>query len=513
MNFKYFKADVSASFVVFLVALPICLGVALASGAPLYSGILSGIIAGIAIGIMSGSNLSVSGPAAGLAVIVSRAIDSLGSYENFLLAVVVAGIFQIGLGLLKAGYLSSLFPHAIIRGMLAAIGIILILKQVPHAIGYDFDFEGDESFFQFDGHNTFSELFYSFQSISPIAVCISISSLIFLILVDNRYIRKFEWIRLLPGALIVVLAGIGFNQFLLVYNPNLALAQNHLVTLPDILKSDTFFENLTFPNYSAYKNLSIYGVGLTIAIIASIESLLSIEAIDKMDPKRRSTSTNRELIAQGIGNFLCGIFGGIPVTSVIVRSTANLTAGAKTKLSCILHGILLLLSILFFANVLNLIPLSSLAAILIVIGFKLTNPSVFIEIYKKGQNQFIPFLFTIIAILFTDLLIGIFIGTAIGLIFVLKGNYKEVITLTKHNENYLLRLNRDAFFINKPELKQKILDIPDGASVLLDGSRAEFIDNDVLETLEDFLDSCIDRNIDVEVYKIHNARYEIFRKN
>lgn len=513
MIFKHIKNDLPASLVVFLVALPLCLGIAMASGAPLFGGIVSGIIGGIVVGALSGSHLSVSGPAAGLTIIVFRSIETLGTYEAFLMAVFVAGILQILFGVLRAGTLSSFFPHSVIKGMLAAIGIILIMKQIPHAVGYDPDYMGDEAFFQFDGHNTFTEIFQAIHSISLSAVIVSGVSILILLAWETNWVKKWKISEFIPGALIAVIWGMVFNIIAQNFFPSMAIVTSHLVSLPEMNGIQDFIANMSFPDFSQINNVTMYKIAVTIAIIASIESLLSVEAIDRIDPDKRTTPQNKELFAQGCGNMACGLIGGIPLTAVIVRSSANLNAGAKTKLSCILHGVFLLVAVLFLAQVLNLIPLAALAAILLQVGYKLTKPALYKETFHHGTNQFIPFFITIVAILFTDLLVGIMIGIAVGLIFVLRTNYQESISLTQHNNNYLLRFNKDIFFLNKPELRNKLDKIPDGAVVLIDATRAGFIDHDVLESLEDFIESGESREMDIEIRKTHNSRYPIFRKN
>jgi MFS superfamily sulfate permease-like transporter len=513
MTLKYIKQDAPASVVVFLVALPLCLGIALASGAPLYSGILSGVIGGILVGFISGSQLSISGPAAGLTIIVARSIDSLGSYDIFLLAVIVAGLIQVFLGYIKAGVLSSFFPHSVIKGMLAAIGIILILKQIPHALGFDSNYVGEESFFQFDGQNSVLEIFSYFQYFTIPAVIVSIVSLGILLLWDSSYFKRFKIANIIPGVLIAVIWGILYNVITASYYPSLAMSQNYLVTLPSFQGLEDAIHNLAYPDFSQWMNPLVYKVAFTVALLASIEALLSLEAIYKLDPEKRITPRNRELVAQGCGNILCGLVGGIPLTSVIVRSSININSGAKTKLSSMLHGFFLFTAVIFLSDLINLIPLACLAVFLIQVGYKLTKPEVFKTAYKNGLNQFIPFIATIIAILLTDLLIGIFIGVMVGFIFVLRSNYRESISLTQHNQNYLLRFNKDIFFINKPQLRKNLELIPDNASVLIDATRANFIDHDVLESIKDFIESSTVRNIDIEIRKTHNARYALFCKN
>lgn len=495
-NFKY---DVPASVVVFLVALPLCLGIALASGAPLLSGIIAGVVGGIVVGALSGSNLSVSGPAAGLTSIVIMAINDLGSYETFLVAVVIGGVLQFILGLIKAGSIGNFFPAAVIRGMLAAIGLILILKQIPHALGYDKDFEGDESFFQADGENTFSEIINSLNYISGGAIIISITAILILILWEKPAIRKHPVLQYVPGPLIAVILGVVLNAVFKGWVPSLMIQEEHLVSLPVVASSSDFVALFTFPDFSHLANGKIYLTAATIALVASLESLLSIEAADKLDEFKRTTPLNRELRAQGIGNTISGLLGGLPVTAVIVRTSANINAGARTKLSAVLHGVMLLSTVLLIPGILNMIPFSALAGILLMTGYKLTKPELYRETFRKGWSQFLPFIVTVIAILVTNLLVGIFIGILLGLFFVLKTNFHTAITLVKDKDNYLLKLNKDVSFLNKAILRKTFEDIPNGSSVIIDGGNSQFIDTDIRNTIDDFVLNASSRNITVEV--------------
>ncbi|MEJ7693884.1 SulP family inorganic anion transporter, partial [Daejeonella sp.] len=423
LTFKYLKNDIPSGLVVFLVALPLCLGIALASGAPLFSGIIAGIIGGTVVASFSGSSLSVSGPAAGLTVIVINSISTLGSFEVFLLAVAIAGVLQIILGVLKAGIIGYYFPSNVIKGMLAAIGIILILKQIPHAVGYDADSEGDFDFFQADGENTFSAISSALSHIHPGAIAIALVSLFILIMWDRPFLQRISFFKLVPGALLVVVLGVVMNEVFRMSNPELYLAGDKLVQLPVASSAAGFIGQFTLPDFSGLTNYNVYVVAITIAIIASLESLLSVEAADKLDPYKRNTPTNRELMAQGLGNFVSGMIGGLPLTAVIVRTSANINSGAKTKLSAIIHGILLLVSVIGFASILNKIPLACLAALLLVVGYKLAKVSLFKSMYRLGWNQFLPFVVTVVAIQFSDLLKGIAIGMAVSLFFILRSNY------------------------------------------------------------------------------------------
>jgi MFS superfamily sulfate permease-like transporter len=496
---KSFINDLPAASVVFLVALPLCLGIALGSNAPLFSGIIGGIVGGIVIGILSGSQLSVSGPAAGLTAIVAVAIGKLQTYEAFLLAVVIGGVLQVILGFIKAGMLGDYIPSSVIKGMLAAIGLILILKQLPHLVGYNVDFEGDETFAQTDGENTFSGITSSLNKLLPIAAGIGILSILIQVTWDKVLVKKHKLFALIPSPLIVVLAAVGINTLLQSTYPSMALSSAHLVNIPIAESFKDFTSFFTFPDFSAFAKMGVWTTALTIAIVASLETLLNIQAADELDQYKRVTPTNRELKAQGIGNVISGLIGGLPLTSVIVRTSANVNAGAKTKMSAVMHGVLLLLSVAFIPKILNLIPLSALAGILIYTGFKLAKPSIFKEFYKKGFDQFMPFIITIVAILFTDLLIGILIGCAAGLFFVMHSNFKSAVLVVNDESRYLFRLRKDVSFLNKPIIRRKLEEVPEDSSVLIDASRADFIDRDVVEVVEDFMKHAHLKNIKVQL--------------
>lgn len=478
----------------------------------MFSGIIAGVVGGIVIGLLSGSNVSVSGPAAGLTTIVVASIHDLGSFEIFLCAVVLAGIFQILLGIVQAGTIGHFFPSAVIKGMLAAIGIILVLKQIPHALGYDRDFEGDESFDQPDGQNTFSEIWNAWDYITPGAILICVVSVIIMILWEKPFLKKYRFFQTVPSPLIVVLLGIGGNLFFARYWAAFNIPEEHLVAIQASTGVSDFLSQLTFPDFSALRNPKVYMTALTLALVASLESLLSIEASDKMDTFKRNTPLNRELKAQGIGNVISGLIGGLPITAVIVRSSANISAGARTRASAVFHGFMLLAAVILIPRLLNLIPLASLAAILLLTGFKLTKPSLYIDMYRKGISQFLPFVVTVLAILFTNLLVGIFIGIVVGLFFVLRSNFKQAITLVMRGENYLLRMNKDVSFLNKALLRQTFEKIPKDANVIIDGGETQFMDNDIIETLEDFVLNAPSRNITVEIKKSHSSPNEFFRK-
>lgn len=530
LTFRYIKNDLPAGLVVFLVALPLCLGIALASGAPLFSGIIAGIVGGTVVAFTSGSPLSVSGPAAGLTVIVLNAIATLGSYDVFLLAVVLAGLIQIALGFLKAGVIGYYFPSSVIKGMLAAIGIILILKQIPHAVGYDIDNEGDFDFFQADGHNTFSEIFYALNYIHPGAVIIAGISLFILIMWERPFLKKYSFFKIVPGALLVVVLGIFINEWFKTNVPEFFLSGEKLVRLPVANSAKEFIGQFTLPNFNAFGNYQVYVVAITIAIIASLESLLSVEAADKLDPYKRITPTNQELKAQGLGNFVSGFIGGLPLTAVIVRSSANVNSGAKTKLSAIIHGLLLLLSVIALAAVLNKIPLACLAALLLTVGYKLAKISLFKSMFKLGWDQFLPFIITIVAIQFSDLLKGIAIGMVVAIIFIfkniyqrlaktpavmgqkqsmgaaiaqlLRNNYKTEYYYKKHEykpgEKIVIQLDEDVSFINKGSIAFTLDDLPENSTVLIDGSKSHNIDIDVLEIFNNFKTNAELKNIKLE---------------
>lgn len=496
---KGLSSDIPASVVVFLVALPLCLGIALASGAPLFSGIIAGIVGGFVTGLFSKSHLSVSGPAAGLTAIVAASIITLQSYETFLVAVVLCGVLQLIMGYAKAGIIGDYVPNNVIKGMLAAIGLILIMKQFPHLLGYDADYEGDESFRQPNEENTFSGIVHAFRSITPSALITGMICLSFYFIWENfTATRKGIW-KVIPAPLLVVFIGVGIHAIFQSAGPANAVDENHLVKLPVAASANEFFSFFTMPDWNQLWNKDVFITALTLALVASLETLLSIEAIDDLDPYQRVTPTNRELKAQGIGNLVSGLIGGLPITSVIVRSSANVNAGAKTKMSSIYHGLLLLLAVAFIPAWLNMIPKAALAAILIYTGYKLAKPSLFKSFYKKGWDQFLPFAITIAAILVTDLLKGVVIGIGAGLFFVMRSNFKTAIFVVNDTNKYLFRLRKDVSFLNKPIIKNKLEQVPPDSFVLIDASRADFIDKDVVETIEDFMLHAPLKNIKVEL--------------
>jgi MFS superfamily sulfate permease-like transporter len=509
--YSHIGANLSASIVVLLVALPLCLGIALASGAPLFSGIIAGVVGGIVVGLLSGSQLSVSGPAAGLTAIVAVAILKLQVYEAFLLAVVLAGVMQVALGYLKAGVIGDYIPNAVIKGMLAAIGLILIMKQFPHLVGYDANFEGDETFAQADQNNTFSAIYTALNTIKPTAVIIGIGSIILLAVWEKPFIKKNELLRFVPGPLVVVILAIIINGTIEQLSGIASIESTHLLSLPIAHSTTEFISFFTLPNFSFITNVHVWISAVTLAIVASLETLLGIEAVDKLDPLKRITPTNKELKAQGFGNIISGLIGGLPLTSVIVRSSANVSAGGKTKQATIFHGLLLLLCAALIPNLLNKIPLSALAGILIFTGYKLAKITLFKEFYQKGLNQFIPFCVTIIAILFTDLLIGISIGIAVSMIFIIRSNFKTAVLVVNDNNNYLIRFKKDVSFLNKPIIKSELELVPENANLVIDVARAEYIDKDVIDEVNSFLYHAHLKNIKVALRtNPSNALHRLF---
>ncbi len=496
---NFWSSDFPASVVVFLVALPLCLGIAMASGAPLFSGLIAGIVGGIVVGALSGSPVSVSGPAAGLTTIVAAAILDLGSFQAFLLSVVLAGVIQILMGVAKAGSIGHFFPSSVIKGMLAAIGLILILKQIPHAVGYDADFEGDESFFQADGENTFTEILNSIDYFTPGALAVSTICLVILLIWNKNQLQRYRFFRLVPAPLATVGVGVLLSMLFNSFIPALIIESKHLVSVPVLIGASEAGSFFIMPDFSLWGNSKIYVAAFTIATVASLETLLCIEACDKMDPSHRITPLNRELKAQGVGNILSGLLGGLPVTSVIVRSSANINAGARSNASAISHGLILMITLLAIPGLLNMIPLSCLAAILLVVGYKLTRVALYKEMYAKGTSQFYPFMVTILAILFTNLLQGVFLGIIVALFFILKTNFHKAIITVQSDNNYLIKFSKDVSFMHKAEIRNALKKIPNDARLLIDGTKSQFIDEDILETLEDFRETAITKNIEIDI--------------
>ncbi|WP_396150843.1 SulP family inorganic anion transporter [Flavobacterium sp.] len=511
----HLKSDFASGLVVFLVALPLCLGIALASGAPLFSGIISGVIGGIIVGFLSKSHISVTGPAAGLTAIVLTAITDLGAYEVFLTAVIIAGLLQLFLGFLKAGSISNYFPTNVIEGMLAGIGIIIFLKQIPHAVGYDKVAEGDTSFFEKSGSNMFETIVDAFNYINYGSIIITLVALAILILWDK--VPFLKNLKLVPAALIAVFSGIIINEIFIRTGSTLQVSKDHLVSLPTPSSLEEFKAMFVLPDISleVISNSNVWITGATIAVVASIETLLCIEASDRMDPYKRYTDTNVELKAQGIGNLLSGLIGGLPMTSVVVRSSANANAGARTKSSTIIHGTLLLISVLTIAHLLNKIPLATLAAILLLIGYRLAKPSHFKHFIEKGKYQYIPFIATVLAVVFLDLLWGVGIGMVLSIIFVLIGNFKRAYSFKKeayHDGDVIhIDLAQEVSFLNKAAIKNTLNNIPEKSKVVIDASDTVYIAHDVLDLIEEFKRiRAVDDEIEVKLVgfkKAYNLDY------
>lgn len=502
-TFSYLKNDLPSSIVVFFVALPLCLGIALASGAPLFSGLIAGIVGGIIVGALSGSSIGVSGPAAGLAAIVLTAIGTLGGYENFLVAVVLGGIIQILFGVLKAGIIGYYFPSSVIKGMLTGIGIIIILKQIPHFFGYDTDPEGDFAFLQVDGQNTFTEILNTINNIQTGSALIGIIGLVILLLWDKVLSKKGKVFKLIQGPLVAVIMGIIF-YILTKSNAVFGIASSHLVSVPVPNSIDSFFGQFSFPNFSAITNPEVWVVAFTIALVASLETLLCVEATDKLDPHKNVTPTNKELLAQGTGNIVSGLIGGLPITQVIVRSSANIQSGGRTKMSAIIHGFLLLISVVLIPTLLNKIPLSVLAAILLIVGWKLAKPKLFKTMFDAGWKQFLPFVITVLGIVFIDLLYGLGIGLMVGIIITLRNSYKNSHFLHIEGEDVddgkiKMTLAEEVTFFNKGAILKELDGLPLNSYLELDVRKTRFLDNDIVEILDDFAFKAKERNITIKL--------------
>lgn len=504
MQLQKTQSDLKAGVVVFLVALPLCLGISLACGVPLLSGIISGIIGGLVVSAISASTYSVSGPAAGLTAIVISSITQLGSIETFMFCVFLAGLIQVAMGLLKLGNISTYIPNAVIKGMLAGIGIILIIKQLPHMVGYDADPEGDLFFSQSDGQNTLTELSNMLNYISPGAICVALVSVIILIIAEQNFYKNDKWLSLIPSPLLVVVVGILLN--ISFKNSTLfSISSEHLVNLPSITSFDELRSSMLIPNFTDWKNSQIWLIAVTIAVVASLETLLSLEAIEKLDPERKQSNSNRELLAQGAGNVLCGLVGGLPVTSVIVRSSANINAGARTRLSIVIHAILLMLSVLFLPGLLRLIPNASLAVILTYTGYKLAKYELFKDQYHAGWDQFLPFIITIIVMLRTDMLKGVGAGLFVSIIFIIRFNLKNTFETVEDEiegrKTYLIKLPQHATFFSKGFITQYLSKIEDNSTIIIDGSINKSTDKDVKEVLLDFNQNALQRNIHIHIVK------------
>jgi len=511
-NLRY---DVPAGLVVFLVALPLCLGIALASGTaenpvPLMGGVVTGVVAGLLVGPLSGSQLSVSGPAAGLTVLVAGGITSMGSYEAFLPAVVLAGVFQFVAGVLRGGILANIFPASVIDGMLAGIGIILFLKQIPHALGRDTDYEGNLDFWVM-GHqaHTFSEIEAAIYTASPGVMVVSGSCLAVLLIWQLPFIADKSWSRILPGPVMAVILGVVLNEVFRFALPGLFISTpSHMVSLP-VGSPRELFSALPSPDWSSLGNPEIWTVAATIAAVASLETLLSVEAVDKLDPYRRTSDTNRELLAQGTGNVVAGLLGGLPMTAVIVRSSTNVYSGGRTRMSAFVHGLFLGGLVLSVPFLLNRIPLAALAAVLLVIGYKLARIEKFKKMYQAGADQFVPFLVTVTVTVFSDLLTGVLVGLAVGVVMVMITNFTTAVSVVEEDGLYLIQFTKDVSFLNKTRLRKVLADIPADSEVLIDGTRAMFIDHDIYQIVQDFRESAHFRGIRVECRRLESKDHPI----
>ena len=493
---KNVTRDLTAGLVVFFVALPLCLGIALASRAPgladaanvpLFAGIIAGIIGGVVVGFISGSHTSVAGPAAGLTAIVATQVGKLGTFDAFLLAVMIAGLIQIVLGMMRAGFIAAFFPSSVIKGLLAAIGVILILKQLPHVLGHDADPMGEDSFLQPDNQNTFSELFATWFDFQPGATAVGILSLVLMLAWDRvKFLHRLP----VPAPLAVVAIGVAISFWLRDVGGQWVIEASHLVQVPVAKSPAEFLGFMRYPDFSAWNNPAVYGTAFTIAIVASLETLLNIDAVDKIDPEQRTTPASRELLAQGVGNVFAGLIGGLPITSVIARSSVNINAGVKTKLSTIWHGLLLIGCVMLAPAWLNEIPLAALAAILLVTGLKLASPQLFTQMWNEGRTQFLPFAATVVAIVLTDLLTGILIGLGVALAFILHSNFRRPMRriMEKHATGDVLRveLANQVSFLNRAALEQTLRAAPRGSHVLLDARNTDYIDPDILDLISDF---------------------------
>ena len=505
--FKNLKNDLPASIVVFFVALPLCLGIALASGAPLFSGLIAGIVGGIVVGIISGSQIGVSGPAAGLAAIVLTAITALGGWENFLVAVVLGGVIQILFGVLRLGIIGYFFPSSVIKGMLTGIGIIIILKQIPYFFGLDKNPEGDFAFLQIDGENTLTELLKSINALlsgnfDHGATIIALIAMAILILWSNVLSKKGKIFQLIQGPLVAVIAGIIY--FFLTRDSGLSLTAERLVSVPVPDGFSDLTSQFAFPNFEVITRTDVIVTGFTIALVASLETLLCVEATDKLDPQKRVTPTNRELLAQGTGNILSGLIGGLPVTQVIVRSSANIQSGGRTKASAIIHGFLLLISVITIPQVLNYIPLSVLAAILFIVGYKLAKPRLFKQMYLLGWKQWLPFVTTVAGIVFIDLLKGLALGLVVGIIVILIKSFQNSHFLHKEDKSngvskMKMTLAEEVTFFNKGAILKELDNLPKDTYLELDVRKTRYLDNDIIEILEDFAYKAKERNIDIKL--------------
>lgn len=505
------RPDLLAGFVVFLVALPLCLGIAIASGAPVISGIVSGIVAGVVVTWFSGSEMSISGPSASLTLTIAAGVLAVGSWQAFLAVGVIAGGIQVVLSVFRSGVLAAFFPNSVIKGMLAAIGLTIIFKQIPHALGWDSDYEGDESFFQvFDHSNTFSNIIESFEHVSEGAILVSLAGFLVNWFWATRLIKSTSYLKFVPAPLMIVAIGVLANLSLHRWLPQYALqpGSSHMVNVPSLLSPTAIKTALMFPDFSILSHSSAWMLALTVALIGTMETLLSIEALDRMDPEHRVSDGNRELLAQGIGNILSSFLGGLVMTSAIVRSSTNIYAGARTRISCFAHGVFMLVFCVLFASVLNQIPLAALAAVLITVGYKLVSPALVRSVWKLGLEQFIPFCVTLVAVVFSDLLTGVSIGLAVGFMVIIRMNHQSAITVVNDNNQFLIRFAKDVTFAHKLRFKRALADLPDGCYVIIDGAGAQFIDFDILEAIKDFLEVAKGRNITVVWKNLRSKRFK-----
>ncbi len=485
--FANFSNDIPAGIAVFLVSIPLSLGIALASGAPLFSGLITGIVGGLVVAPLSGSALGISGTAAGLSLIIFPAIQSLG-FSAFLLAVVIAGLIQVILGLARAGVIAYYFPSSVTSGMLCGIGIIIFLKQIPHAVGYDIDYEGDFNFTQSDDYSSFTELYHMFGAFQPGAVLVAAISLAILLVWELPAVRRHRFFQSLQAPLVAVIVSVLINGILQSGYPEIALGVAHLVSIPVVDSIPNLLQQLSFPDFTQRANLQIYTLGFTLAIVASLETLLSLEAVDKLDPYKRVTPSDKELIAQGIGNICAGLFGGLPLTQVIVRSSVNAQSGARTKMAAIVNSLLLLSAIFLIPGILNKIPLASLAAVLLVVGYKLVSASPFKSLYESGWYQFIPFIATVLGLVFTNILFGILIGLTAALFAILMENYKSAAYFKEAHigNKTVIRLSEHVSFLNRANIQQTLEALPEHSEVVIDASRTKYIDYDVYGIIQNF---------------------------
>ena len=496
---NFLTHDGLAGVMVFLVALPLSLGIALGSGAPLFSGVIAAIAGGLVVSVISQSEVSVSGPSAGLAMIVFTAIADVGSFRGFLAAVVLSGLLQCVFGAFRLGFIANYVPYSVIKGMLAGIGLLIILKQIPHALGRDVDYMGDFHFLDVGGNNILSDIASAVASAAPGAVIIFVLSITVLI-AWTWMAKRQKFFQLIPGPLVVVAIAILLNQSYGLFAPSLQLTRlEHLVNLPVSQSIAQFFGQFTLPDFSVMAGKAVWKPAIVIAVVGSLVSLLSLEAADRLDPYKRLASPNRELFAQGIGNIVSGLIGGIPLTSVVVRTAANVGAGGRTWIASFTHGVLLVVAVILLPGVLSHVPLCGLATILIMVGYNLTPPSLYRQVYSQGWDQFIPFIVTVVGVVFADILIGVTIGVACGLFFVVRTNHHEGITVVNKGLDYLFQFTTNASFINKNEFRRKLRELPSGAHVVIDGSRALFIDHDIMEIVQDFRQLAPHKSIQIEL--------------